>query len=148
MSSIILALHSLVRWFVLLFAIVALVRSLKGINGGVDYATGAKRAVSIFTMSVHLQFLLGLVLFGVSPLTRQAMGDMGAAMRDPGVRFFVVEHPVLMLLGVVAATVAGVIARRGADDAVRHRRAAIGVALALGLILAGIPWQRPVVPHF
>ncbi|MBA4071839.1 MAG: hypothetical protein C0497_08405 [Gemmatimonas sp.] len=144
----ILALHNSLRWLVLLFAVVALLRAFKGINGGVDYATGAKRALSIFVISVHLQLILGIVLFGVSSITRPAMADMGAAMRDPAVRYFVVEHPTLMLLAVIVATVTGVIARRGPDDTVRHRRAAIGIALALGLMLAGIPWQRPLLPHF
>lgn len=143
-----LALHNLTRWLVLLLALVALVRALKGINGAAVYATGAKRALSLFTMSLHGQLLLGIVLYGVSPLTRGAMGDMAAAMRDPGVRYFVVEHPTLMLLGVIVATVTGVLARRGPDEAVRHRRAAIGIALALGLILAGVPWQRPMMPGF
>jgi len=143
-----LALHNLTRWLVLLFAVVALVRSLKGVNGGVDYTTGARRSLSFFTMSVHLQLLLGIVLYGVSPLMRHAMEDLPAAMRDPHLRLFVVEHPALMVLAAAVATVSGVIARRGPDDAVRHRRAAIGVTLALGLILAGIPWQRPLWPHF
>ncbi|HEY3288166.1 MAG TPA: hypothetical protein VGJ96_13690 [Gemmatimonadaceae bacterium] len=148
MPSIVLGLHNLLRWLVFLLAVVALLRALKGINGGVDYATGAKRALSLFTMSVHLQFLLGLVLYGVSPLTRHGMSDMAAAMKDPGIRYFIVEHPSLMLLAVVVATVTGIIARRGPDDTVRHRRAAIGIALSLGLLLAGIPWQRPLLPHF
>ena len=144
----ILALHNLTRWLVLLFAIVAFVRALKGINGGVDYATGAKRALSIFVISVHLQLILGIVLFGVSPLARSAMASMGATMKDAGLRSVVVEHPTLMLLAVIVATVTGVIARRGPDDTVRHRRAAIGIALTLGLMLAGIPWQRPLLPNF
>jgi hypothetical protein len=148
MSSIVLGLHNLVRWAVFLLALVALLRALKGIHGGVDYAANAKRSLSLYTMSVHLQFVLGLVLYGVSPLTRHAMGDMGAAMKDPGIRFFVVEHPTLMLLAVIVATITGVIARRGPDDEVRHRRAAIGIALSMGLILAGIPWQRPLLPSF
>lgn len=143
-----LALHNTLRWLVLLFAIVAFVRALKGVNGGVDYATGARRALSIFVMSVHLQFLLGVLLYVVSPLARRAMANMGATMQDPGLRYFVVEHPTLMLLAVIAATVTGVLARRGPDDTVQHRRAAIGIALSLGLILAGIPWQRPLLPQF
>ena len=98
--------------------------------------------------SVHLQLVLGLILFGTSSLARGAMKDMSAAMKDPGTRFFIAEHPALMLAAAVAATLTVVIARRGPDDAVRHRRAAIGVALALGLILAGIPWQRALLPSF
>ena len=148
MAPFLLAVHNSLRWLILLFAVVALLRALKGLNGGVDYATGAKRALSLFVISVHLQLILGIVLFGVSSITRPAMADMGAAMRDPGVRSFVVEHPTLMLLAVIAATLTGVIARRGPDDTVRHRRAAIGIALTLGLMLAGIPWQRPLIPHF
>ncbi len=143
-----LALHNLTRWLVLLFALVAFVRALKGINGGMDYATGARRALAIFVMSVHLQFLLGILLFFTSPLARHAFGNMGVAMKDPVLRYVVVEHPTLMLLAVIAATLTSVIARRGPDDTVRHRRAAIGIALSLGLILAGIPWQRPLIPHF
>ncbi len=148
MAPLILALHNSVRWLVLLFALVALLRALKGVNGGVDYAAGARRALSIFVMSVHLQFLLGVLLYFISPLARHAMENMGATMKDPGLRYFVVEHPTLMLLAVIAATLTGVLARRGPDDTVRHRRAAIGIALSLGLILAGIPWQRPLLPHF
>jgi hypothetical protein len=143
-----LAIHSLVRWVVLILAVVALLRARKGLNGGIEYATGAKQSLAIFTMSLHLQLVLGLILFGTSPLTRGAMKDMGAAMRDPGTRFFIAEHPTLMIAGVVVATLTGVIARRGPDDAVRHRRAAIGIALALGLMLAGMPWQRAMVPTF
>ena len=143
-----LAIHSLVRWVVLLLGAVALLRARKGLNGGADYTTGAKRSLALFTMSLYVQLLLGLMLFGTSAITRGAMKDMGAAMKDPGTRFFVAEHPALMIAGVVVATLTGIIARRGPDEAVRHRRAAIGIALALCLILAGIPWQRALMPHF
>lgn len=143
-----LAIHSLVRWVVLLLGVVALLRARKGLNGGIDFTTGARRSLALFTMSLHLQLLLGLILFGTSTLTRGAMKDMGAAMKDPGTRFYVAEHPTFMIAAVIAATLTGIIARRGPDDAVRHRRAAIGIALSLGLILAGIPWQRAMLPTF
>jgi len=143
-----LAIHNLVRWVVVITAVVALLRARRGLNGGVDYAAGARQSLSIFTMTVHLQFLLGLILLGTSTLTRGAMKAMGAAMQDPGTRFYIAEHPALMIAAVVVATLTGVIARRGPDDAVRHRRAAIGIALALGLILAGMPWERGLMPTF
>jgi hypothetical protein len=143
-----LAIHSLLRWVVLITAIVALLRARKGLGGGIGYLAGARQSLAVFMAAVHLQLLLGLVLFGTSSLTRGAMKDMGAAMQDPSTRFFIAEHPALMLAAVVAVTLTVVIARRGPDDVVRHRRAAIGVALALGLILAGIPWQRAMLPTF
>jgi len=148
MAALLLVLHNSVRWLVIILAILALLRALKGINGGVDYTTGAKRFVAFFTIAVHTQFLLGVVLYFVSPLMRTAMQDMGATMKNPGLRFFFAEHPTLMILAIIVATLTGIIARRGPDDEVKHRRAAIGVALALGLILAGMPWQRGLLPHF
>jgi hypothetical protein len=39
-----------------------------------------------------------------------------------------------------------VVAKNAADDAARHRKALLFVLLTLGLILAGIPWQRPLLP--
>jgi hypothetical protein len=144
-----LAVHNLLRWAVLGLAVVALLRALKGIRGDTDYmASGARRSLSFFTMALHLQLVLGVIVYAMSPLVRRALGDMAGAMKDPGVRFFVVEHPTLMLAGVIVATVTGVIARRGPDDAVKHRRAAIGIALALGLVLAGVPWHRAIFPSF
>lgn len=148
MAPLVLALHNAVRWLVLFLALVALVRALRGINGHVAYEAGAKRALSFFTISTHVQFLLGLLLYGVSPVVRQAMADMRAAMSDAGIRFYIVEHPTIMVLAVLVATATGVLARRGPDDAVKHRRAAIGVALAALLLVAGMPWQRPFLPHF
>ena len=148
MATLLLAAHNTVRWLVLLAGVVAFVRALKGISGGADYASGAKRAVSLFTISTHLQFGLGVLLYFVSPNLRHAMADMSFAMADPGKRFFIVEHPTLMVLAIIIATVTGILARRGPDDQVKHRRAAIGVGLALALLLVGMPWQRPLLPHF
>jgi len=148
MASLLLALHNTVRWLVLLAAVLAFVRALKGIGGAVDYTTGAKRAVALFTVSTHVQFGLGVLLYFFSPNVRHAMADMRFAMTDPGTRYFVVEHPTLMVLAIIVATVTGIVARRGPDDQVRHRRAAIGVGVALALLLAGIPWHRPLLPHF
>lgn len=142
-----LALHNILRWFILVLGVVALARSAKGISGG-DYASGAKRALSFFTMSLHLQLLVGLAVYGMGSLTRTAMADMGAAMKDPSVRFFIAEHPMVMVGAVVVATITGVLARRGPDESTKHKRAAIGVFVTLALLLGGMPWQRPFLPHF
>ena len=51
-------------------------------------------------IALDLQMLLGLLLYGMlSPFTRQAMQDFGAAMRDSTLRFWAVEHLTMMLGG-------------------------------------------------
>ena len=89
----------------------------------------------------HLQVLLGLILYsGVSPLVRAGMKDMGAAMKDSVLRFWTVEHIVLMLLAVIVAQVSMSLSKRATEDISTFKRAAIGFTLALILMCLGIPW--------
>jgi hypothetical protein len=136
-----LALHSLLRWLVLIFAVLAVVRAFAGWSGGRPWTRSDDRAGLWFTISLDIQILLGLPLYFIlSPFTRVALDNFGAAMRDPNLRFWAVEHVTMMLLAAVIAHVARVRIRRAPGDAARHRRAAIGFLIALLLVLAAIPW--------
>ena len=145
MYDTLLVVHNLVRWVVLLAGVLAFARAIRGAISGTAWTSADGRTAAMFTGSVHLQLLLGIALYAVSPVTRQAIGDMGAAMRDPVTRFVAVEHPALMLVAVALATAAGPISRRAVDDPARFRRLALLVGLALVAIAAGIPWAKPLV---
>jgi cytochrome c biogenesis factor len=136
--------HNLLRWAVLLFGVLALVRAWRGMAGDRDYAP-ARRAGVLFMATLHLQLLLGLGLFLVSPFIRMAMTDMRTTMGDAPTRFFVAEHPTLMIAAVVLMTIGGIVAKN-ANDAAKHRKLLIFTGVTLGLLLAGIPWQRPLFP--
>ena len=137
--------HNALRWVVLVADILALVKAVGGLKGDRDYAP-ARRVGVVFMASLHLQLILGLLLFVVSPLVQQAMGDMAATMKDAGTRFFIAEHPTLMVIAVVVATVGSIVAKNAKDDAAKHRKLLVFTAIALLLLLAGIPWQRPLMP--
>ena len=130
-------LHQLLRWAVLVFGIFALVKAFKGGPWG-----GSHRGTNIAYMaSVHLNVVVGLVLFsGLSPMTTAAFADMGGAMKDSVLRFYAVEHPFLMVLAAVFATVGNIKGKRGADDAAKHKAVKIFFSISLLLILLGIPW--------
>lgn len=145
MYDLLLVVHNVLRWVVLLAGLLAFARALRGALAGSPWTATDGRAAAIFTGTVHLQLLLGIALYALSPLTRQAMADMGTAMRDAATRQIAVEHPTLMVLAAVVATAAGPVARRAPTDAARFRRLAVMLGLALALILAGIPWARPLV---
>ncbi len=137
---VVLLLHSWLRWLVVL--------ALAGRTGlaGVRLAQGAPfekidRATSGITMGlVHTEILIGLLMYGLSPLVRVAMSDMGAAMKDPTLRFFAVEHSTIMVIAAVVVTAAMVFARRAADDRRRHLITLVGFGLTLLLVVAMIPW--------
>lgn len=137
--------HNLLRWVVLIAGLITLVQAFRGLDGSRPYA-GTRKVGLIFTSGLHLQLLLGLGLFVVSPFIQAAMADMKATMADRAVRFFVAEHPTLMVVAVVVATIGSIVAKNAANDAARHRKALVFTAVTLLLILAGIPWQRPMMP--
>ena len=98
---------------------------------------------------LDLQFLVGLSLFFVfSPLTKQAFRDVGAAMADAPVRYFLVEHPVIMLAAIAAAHIGAVQVKRAGTDADRFQRASIWFGLSLAALAGFIPWARPLIPSF
>src|SRR5690606_24139022 len=100
-----------------------------------------------FVISLDLQLLLGLLLYVVlSPITTSGFRDLGAAMSNSGVRFFLVEHALTMVVAVVLGQIGRTMSRRATDDQTKARTAAIFYTLALVAILLGMPWFRPLLP--
>ena len=139
MYEIVLNIHSWLRWLVIGTAFWTLLRS--GMAAGRPWTPADARSLRIFTIVLDVQMLLGLLLyFALSPFTKQAMSNMGEAMRHAGLRFFAVEHVFGMAIAIALAHVGAVKIRKASSDARRHRLALIFVALALIAIFLSIPW--------
>lgn len=141
MYTLTLVLHSLLRWVVVVAAIAAVVFAVRGWLGRRGWTTLDDRLGMIFTISMDLQLLLGLLLYvALSPVTRLAFQDFGAAMSNGAVRFFAVEHIAVMIVAVVLSHIGRARSRQAADAVARHRAAAIWFGLALVAMIAAIPW--------
>lgn len=141
MYSSVLALHSLLRWVVLVAGLIAIARAISGWAGHRPWTPADARSGRWFTVALDVQLLLGLLLYFVlSPLTRQALADFGAAMRTPAIRYWAMDHAMGMLIAVICAHVGLVLARKGQITRSSHRRAAIWFGISLLLIIALIPW--------
>lgn len=139
-------LHNLVRWFVLIAGVLAFVVMITGLSGR-RFGPGDRRAGLIFTAVLDLQLLVGLILFFVSPITSGAMQNMGAAMSDAFMRFFLVEHTLMMVLAIVAAHIGYSQTKKAAlPDRSRFMRGTIWYGISLVLIFAAIPWDRSLLP--
>ena len=147
-------LHSNLRWLVLLFGILAIVRGFSGSGGGRAWSSTDESVGRWFTILLDVQFVLGLLLYvWLSPFTREAFADFGGAMRNSGLRFFAVEHIFGMLVGLALAHVGRVKIRKAREDVRRHKLAAMFFTLAMFAILASIPWPgtpagRPLLRGF
>ncbi len=142
-----LALHGWLRWLVLAAALVAIFLAFAGWGG--DKPIGRLRLFTvIFVIAIDLEFLIGLILFvWLSPATHTAFADFGAAMKYKEPRFFTVEHTTMMLLAVICAHVGAALSRKGRTERMKFRGAAVAYAISLVLMLAGIPWWRPLLRY-
>lgn len=139
-------LHNLTRWLVLIAAVFAIAVALRGLLGARPWDKLARVSSSVYVGVLDLQMLIGLVLYVISPLIRAGWGDLAAAMAIQQVRFFTVEHALIMIVAVALAHVGSGLARKASTDRARYGRTSLFFSLSLLAILAGIPWWRALFP--
>ncbi len=145
--------HSLMRWAVVIFLALALFSALRGWFGRRDFSSLDDAFGRYLTISADIQLLLGLLLYVLSPIVIQARQDMGAAMENPALRYYSMEHLVMTLAAIVLIHIGRARSRRAIDAVLKHKQAAIFFGLAALLILIGVPWPfmpnaRPLLPSF
>ncbi|MBK5107577.1 MAG: hypothetical protein JJE12_05580 [Anaerolineales bacterium] len=145
----VLSVHNILRWIVLILLVVALVRAFWGWFGKKEWSSTDRKVGMFYSVSLDIQLLLGLILYFVlSPITKIAFNDFGAAIASSDLRFFVIEHALMMVLAVIFAHVGVAVAKREDESILKHRRTAIWFTLSLIVILLGMPWFQPLFPGF
>ena len=143
--SIVLILHSFVRWVLVSVAVVAVVRAFAGWLGKKEWTALDSRLGVLLSSSADLQMLLGLILYiFLSPLTQAAFRDFGGAMSDPVLRYWGVEHIVMLFAAVILIHVGQTMARR-AEMGLKYKWVSIFFGLAVLAMLVAIPWPFLVV---
>ncbi|MEO6130928.1 MAG: cytochrome B [Saprospiraceae bacterium] len=131
MYSALLHFHSGLRWVVLILIIVNVVNAYNGMSRKKIFAP-ADRKLSLFALiSTHLQVLLGLALYAISPRVQFSSETMSNAV----LRFFTMEHTVMMLIAVILVTIGNSKAKAG-----NFKKEFWYYFIALLVILAAIPW--------
>lgn len=135
--------HNLFRWLVLVLLLFALVLAFIGWFGKNGWTKRDNLTGILLTITMDIQLLLGLVLyFFLSPITKVAFSDFGAAMKNSEIRFYAVEHLLLMIIAVVLVHFGRRSTKKSEPAWKRHRAAMIWYGTALVLILTAIPWDR------
>ena len=149
MYSAVLSIHNIIRWIALILGILAAVRAYLGWFGNREWTVKDRKIGSYFTIAMDVQLLLGLLLYiFLSPTTRTAFQDFGAAMQVGDLRFFVLEHPLFMVLAVVFAHLGSILSRKAEQTNAKFRRAAIWFSLSVLAVLLGMPWMSSIFPGF
>jgi len=127
--------HSGLRWLILILIIVSIINSIT--NRSKESFTERDKKTYLFTMSfVHLQFLIGLVLYFISPLVKFGSDTMSNSVT----RFYTVEHFLGMFIAIMLISVGYSKSKKKLEVAAKHKTITIFYGIALLLILASIPW--------
>ena len=137
-------LHLYWAYLVVLVVFLATFNALLGFFSKRDY--GAKDfRISLFALIVtHIQLLIGLVLYFVSPLGFQSISanGMGTVMKDSVLRLNAVEHPTVMLIVVVLITIGYSKHKKKLVSRPKFKTLMIFYTLAFVLLLSRIPWGQ------
>ncbi len=151
MLTLLLILHSLVRWAAIVLGLMAIFRAFAGMSKGRFENTDGTFG-RLFAVSLDVQMLLGILMYlFFSTITTSAFENMGSAMGNSVTRFWLVEHPTMMIAALALAHIGVVRVRKATEPKAKHRAALIFFGIAMLLIVAGTPWPfstaaRPILP--
>ena len=135
--------HNMFRWLVLFALIFAIAFGLLGWLKKYEWQKRDNLSGLLLTIFMDIQFLIGIVLYAfVSPITKAAFNDFGAAMKNADLRFYAVEHILMMVIALVLVHIGRAKSKKNIAPWKKHRAATIFYGISLLLILAAIPWER------
>ena len=141
MYLILLALHSLLRWFVLLSLLFAIYRAFRGWIFNKTYTGFDDSSRVAATIAAHIQLVIGLWLYFISPIVNYFLHNFKDAVHERQIRFFGMEHITMMLAAIILITIGSAKAKRKVADKEKFKTMAIWFTIALLLILSSIPWS-------
>ncbi len=128
--------HSGWAYLALLLLIVAVVNAIIGFTSKKEF-TAKDRKIALFGLiGSHIQLLVGLILYFVSPL-----GLAGFSMKDAAARLTSLEHPLINVIALVLITIGWSKYKKATNSDSKFKSFAVFYTLGLLLILARIPWH-------
>lgn len=129
--------HSGWAYIALLLLIVAVVNALIGLLSKKEF-TAKDRKIALFGLiGIHIQLLVGLILYFVSPLGFASFGQMA----DKAVRLTSLEHPLINIIAITLITIGWSKHKKLATSTSKFKTFTIFYGLGLVLILSRIPWS-------
>ncbi len=142
MYSILQMIHSYWAYLVLTMIIIASFNALAKYFGGKEFQAVDFR-IALFTLIVtHIQLLIGLVLYFVSPNGFKNISANGMGGLSSAARLLAVEHPFVGILAVVCITIGYSKHKKKLTSKPKFKMLSIYYTLGLILVLTRIPWSN------
>ena len=134
-------LHSYWAYFVILILVVAVINALIKRVQNKDYTDKDLRIFLFALVFSHLQLLIGLVLYFVSPMFVLWEELGGEVMKNATARLYLVEHPLVNILAIVLITVGFSKHKKKEISTAKFKTILLMYLIAIVLLLSRIPWD-------
>ncbi|MDP5230425.1 MAG: hypothetical protein NWQ38_08540 [Cellulophaga sp.] len=143
MYEIIYTLHSYLAYAVLLILILAVVSAISGLIAKKDFTLEKDFRISLFALILsHIQLLVGVVLYFVSPKGFSAIQEYGMGGMTSALRLLAVEHPFINIIALVFITIGWSKHKKLMEANRKFKTIAIFYGIGLVLILSRLPWGQ------
>ena len=133
--------HSGLAYLALLALVLVIIWALVGALSGRDFQEKDRKIALIAFILCHIQLVVGLILYFVSPLGYSLLAG-GGAMADATARLTALEHPLINILAIVLVSVGFIRAKKLESSTAKFRSIYMMYAIGLVLILSRIPWAN------
>jgi hypothetical protein len=137
--QILLVLHDLIRWLILIFAFWTVISAITGLASKRVYTVGDSRSNFFFMLSMDIQLLIGLILYFTNGWF-ESLKHISESMKDPMVRFFTIEHSVMMIIAWILVHAGRVSVKKASTSQSKFKKSLLFFGIALLIILIAIPW--------
>ncbi|WP_400070952.1 hypothetical protein [Zobellia russellii] len=143
MYEVIQVVHSYLAYVVLALLFLAVSNAIMGWVGNKMFTMEKDLRLSLFTLILsHIQLLVGLILYFVSPSGLQAIQALGMGGLNSASRLLAVEHPFINIIAIVLITVGWSRHKKFVEGDKKFKSIAIFYGLGLVFILSRIPWGQ------
>lgn len=134
-------LHSGIAYLALAALVLVIIYALIGSLSGREFTEKDRKIAMIAFIFSHVQLLVGLILYFVSPVGFSLLTG-GGAMSNPAARLTALEHPLINILAIVIISVGYIRAKKISTSRGKFRSIYMMYAIGLILILSRIPWAN------
>lgn len=129
--------HSGWAYLALLVLVIAVVNSLIGMYSKKEFTSNDKKIALFALIAIHIQLLIGLILYFVSPLGFSSLGQMS----DKALRLTSLEHPLINIIGITLITIGWMKHKKLTTSLSKFKTFSVYYGLGLVLILSRLPWK-------
>jgi hypothetical protein len=133
MYELLLNIHSVLRWVLLFFLVVTIIKSMIGWLGNQSFNPVDNQLGLLTLIFTHTQLIIGLVLYFISPIVKQGLSNMAEAMKMAEIRFYTVEHITGMIVAIILITVGRVLSKKRSIPKAKFK--IVTIFFTLGLII-------------